>query len=86
MAARLIGDLHYELLAATSAAAGVHFQGLQQAGRFFQKSLNAQQRRRLVNLDIAFQVSRHITEPFAKQFVMDIVGAVGRRETIMTEA
>eukprot|EP00929_Paragymnodinium_shiwhaense_P015731 TRINITY_DN123831_c0_g1_i1.p1 TRINITY_DN123831_c0_g1~~TRINITY_DN123831_c0_g1_i1.p1 ORF type:complete len:152 (+),score=11.82 TRINITY_DN123831_c0_g1_i1:66-458(+) len=67
--------LHNELLQILSSSTNMHFAGLQQGSRHhrhFPSSL----RRRLCNLDICFNVMRHITAPFAAKMKSDIQAAL----------
>ena len=72
---RLIYELHNNLLRKMSEAAGIHFTGLQQAGRHFGSALSTSQRRRVANVDIAFNVLRHITAPYSAGFESEILAA-----------
>ena len=74
-AAFLIAQLHGELLRGLSKQADVHFQGLSQASRSF-AALSTRQRRRLRDLDSAFNFRRHITEPLAASFTDEILATI----------
>eukprot|EP00401_Gymnodinium_catenatum_P029062 CAMPEP_0117593232 /NCGR_PEP_ID=MMETSP0784-20121206/72518_1 /TAXON_ID=39447 /ORGANISM="" /LENGTH=442 /DNA_ID=CAMNT_0005395131 /DNA_START=50 /DNA_END=1376 /DNA_ORIENTATION=+ len=72
----LIPVLHGDLLRLLADRAGQHFVGLTQAARWHQHLLSSSQLRRLKNLDIAFQVTRHITLPYCNTFFDDIASTV----------
>eukprot|EP00929_Paragymnodinium_shiwhaense_P047488 TRINITY_DN24088_c0_g1_i1.p1 TRINITY_DN24088_c0_g1~~TRINITY_DN24088_c0_g1_i1.p1 ORF type:complete len:242 (+),score=36.35 TRINITY_DN24088_c0_g1_i1:80-805(+) len=61
-AACLIFELHGKLLRAVAAAANQHFEGLGQASRCKALKLSSRQRRKLTQIDAAFQIVRHITK------------------------
>ena len=71
-AASLLSNTHNEMLRMMASVAGVHFEGVAQATRYFKGSLTTRQRRRLLHLDSAFSLARHITQPLANSFVKEI--------------
>ena len=72
-AASIIAGLHAKTLRLLAQAAGRHFEGLAQASRDKALGLTSRQRRRLLNLDTAFNVSRHISAVSADLFFEELV-------------
>ena len=60
--------VHGRALRLTAAHSGIHFQGLSQASRYM-KGLSTSSRRRLMHIDIAFNLIRHITSPSCDKFI-----------------
>lgn len=50
------------------AAAGEHFQGLRHAEQHFRHSLPSTRRRRMITVDLAFPLIRHVSDESCKQF------------------
>ena len=71
---QLIADLHGDLLREISAFTCVHWQGLRQAARALRKRniIDGPQAKKLILLDGACNLSRHITVISANQFRMSI--------------
>ena len=69
----LVAELHGEVLRILALAAQRHFQGLGQATRWHRDKLSSSLRRRLLRLEAAYQVMRHITEPLVTE-LLDEVG------------
>ena len=73
--ASLIGHAHGRLLRLLSDRAGVHFQGLQQATRCFAyRSFPDKFKKKLVNIDMAFSVVRHIATVSVEEFLVAAEG------------
>mmetsp|Transcript_109809 Transcript_109809/g.309616 ORF Transcript_109809/g.309616 Transcript_109809/m.309616 type:complete len:333 (+) Transcript_109809:64-1062(+) len=70
----LVADLHGRLLRRLSAHSQVHFQGLHQAARHYRQKrvLDHSILRKLMHLDIAYNLMRHITEIRMQTFLSDI--------------
>ena len=60
---QLVNELHGKLLRQLSAQQDEHFQGLQQAARHLRQRrlVDAKTAKRLIELDAAFNINRHIT-------------------------
>ena len=71
---QLIADLHGDLLREMSAFTCVHWQGLGQAARALRKRniIDGTQAKKLILLDGAYNLSRHITVISSNQFRMSI--------------
>jgi len=67
-AAAIIADLHGKLLRMLADTTGNHFMGLSQAARCKQLHLSSKLRRWLVNIDIAFNMTRHISSVKSLEF------------------
>mmetsp|Transcript_39737 Transcript_39737/g.114672 ORF Transcript_39737/g.114672 Transcript_39737/m.114672 type:complete len:106 (-) Transcript_39737:302-619(-) len=81
MAAALVSDLHGQLLRAISRAADHHFQGLSQASRMRcdnQYVFDSGCRRKLQEIDHAFHVNEHNTEPSCRDFLLGVLGALAK--------
>ena len=63
-AALLLAGAHARILRALSSRANFHFQGLQQAVRHFRGALPPLVAKRLLNLEVAHNVCRHVTGPY----------------------
>ena len=63
-AALLLAEAHGQILRCMSCHSSRHFQGLQQATRFYKGILSPQICRRLLQLETAHNVCRHVTQPF----------------------
>ena len=72
--ATLLLAAHGTLLRLLAAEAGEHFQGLAVAAR--RSTLSAPLKRKLVNIDVAFNLLRHITEPSVDAFVAEVRDAL----------
>ena len=68
----LIASAHRQVLSTVCSATGCHYSGLQQAARILRPKLRSRTMRRMLHLDIAFAVARHITQASVKQLVCDI--------------
>ena len=75
MAVQLLSSLHGELVRELSLWSGCHSTGLQQAVRRCKHRLDAPTRKRLLNLEVALAVCRHITEPGC----LDLAASVRRQ-------
>ena len=71
----LILELHGRLLRTFAVEAGQHFQGLAQAARFLKRSgrISAATANKLLKLDFAFNLVRHITTISVCRFEEDLV-------------
>eukprot|EP00971_Amphidinium_carterae_P321047 6381757-Amphidinium_carterae.1 len=67
----LLNEAHNKILHLLVDAAGSHFQGLSRAARHV-KTLNSKQRRRILNLDIAYNLARHITSASIEDMISDL--------------
>ena len=76
----LICELHNLLLRELSKDAGMQFQGLQQAARFdrLKKRLGNNMAKKLANLDMAFNIMRHLTKPGVQEFACGIFSAISQ--------
>lgn len=72
MAEKLISELHSNLVRMLSDHCNHHFQGLSQASRCRLLPLTTQQRRRLAQIDTAYNITRHITSVRCRQMIDDI--------------
>ena len=72
--ASLVLKLHGEMLRATSHALGVHCEGLQQAARHARRRdiITNKFARNMINLDIAFNIVRHLTDPRAQELKQEL--------------
>ena len=79
----LVCELHNLLLRELSSEAGRQFQGLQQAARFYrcQKKLCNNMTKKLVNIDVAFNVMRHLTKPGLQEFANSVLLAISKGTT-----
>ena len=75
----IIMALHGRALRLTAAHSGVHVQGLSHASRFL-KGLSTTSRRRLIHIDIAYNLIRHITSPYANDFVQNLEQELSGRD------
>ena len=75
----LIMELHGRALRLTAAHSGVHVQGLSHASRFL-KGLSTTSRRRLIHIDIAYNLIRHITSPYANDFIQNLEQELSGRD------
>ena len=66
----LVGKLHGQVLRLMALHSGKHFAGVAQAARSL--PLAGRTKKRLQRLDAAFTVLRHITQPFADQFLKEV--------------
>ena len=66
----LVGKLHGQVLRLMALHSGKHFAGVAQAARSL--PLAGRTKKRLQRLDAAFTVLRHITQPFADQFLQEV--------------
>ena len=76
---------HHKVFQVISNSAGRHFEGLSVAARHLKHRLSSSQQRRLRNLDIACNLSRHITLPLIESFIAEMEAAVGKDE-LMTDS
>ena len=67
-----IAALHGLLLRELAAQAQRHFEGLAQAARFYKDILSPQQRKKLIRLDQAYNITRHYTQPRFDTFYQEI--------------
>ena len=69
------------MLRELSKDAGMQFQGLQQAARFYRlkKRLGNNMVKKLANLDVAFNIMRHLTKPGHQEFACGIFSLRSRR-------
>ena len=76
----LICELHNLLLRELSKDAGMQFQGLQQAARFYRlkKRLGLNRAKKLANFDVAFNIMRHLTKPGLQEFACGIFSAISQ--------
>jgi len=76
MAEALIGALHGRALRALAGALDVHVQGLQQGARLCRRRglLSNRLARKLLVIDHAFALSRHVTEQSVSQFLAELEG------------
>jgi hypothetical protein len=74
MAAALVSELHGAALRHMSAELGVHVQGLAQAARLARQAgwVSNSLAKKLIQLDTAYNVCRHITKPYAAQFLKEL--------------
>ena len=72
-ASALVFAVHGALLRHLAAASGVHYQGLQQAARHLRTAVPPQLVRRLMHLDAAYNVVRHITGPSCQALLAEVV-------------
>ena len=68
--------VHGRALRLTAAHCGIHFQGLSHASRCL-KELSTPSRRRLIHIDIAFNLIRHITSPSCDKFITGLEKELG---------
>jgi len=78
MAATLLMELHGDLLRALASHHGMHFQGLQQAARHARRFdlIGNGLAKKLIQLDVAFNMLRHVTLPLADQLRKEIAAAI----------
>lgn len=81
MAHELLAAAHNRVLQLLSEAAGSHFNGLAQAARFH-KALTTRQKRRIMNLDIAFNVTRHITRASLEDMLQDLSTSLVKEDPV----
>ena len=68
-------------------SAGCHFEGLAVASRHLKKQLSFSQQRRLQNLDIAYNLTQHITRPLMKALLKEVetaVSVVGAADVVLS--
>eukprot|EP00975_Prorocentrum_lima_P031645 6643341-Prorocentrum_lima.AAC.1 len=76
----LLADLHGDLLRLVAAETGMHFAGLQVAAAKLRGMLSPQLCKKLRQVDVAYNVSRHLTLPASNGLVALVaaeLGAVG---------
>ena len=71
MASLLVGEAYCSALRMLAAHHGVHYQGLSSASRQV-PGLSPSLRRRLQRLDAAYQIVRHITQPYVEKMLQEI--------------
>jgi NACalpha-BTF3-like transcription factor len=78
MASLLLLELHGRLLRELASSTGMHFQGLQQAGRWLHKSgmSTTTINRRLRDIDVAANIVRHITQVSCDSYFKEIISHV----------
>ena len=79
-----LAALHNELLHVLSEAAGVHLTGLQQGARLLRARLSTAQARRIRYADIAYNVTRHITEAYSTVFCSEVRAALAEESQDFT--
>jgi len=76
--ASLIGHTHGRLLRLLSNRTGVHFQGFLQAARCSAyRTFPSKVKKKLISIDIAFPIVRHITTVSVEEFVEAVEGLCG---------
>ena len=83
--AALVAACHSEALRKLASFHDRHFQGLAAASRY-KNVLPAALRKRLLRLDAAFQVNRHITAPYVRDLVDELSGALRLRSSGVAHA
>eukprot|EP00929_Paragymnodinium_shiwhaense_P092108 TRINITY_DN51997_c0_g1_i2.p1 TRINITY_DN51997_c0_g1~~TRINITY_DN51997_c0_g1_i2.p1 ORF type:complete len:386 (+),score=60.53 TRINITY_DN51997_c0_g1_i2:61-1158(+) len=70
----ILCDLHGQVLRGIADLTNVHFQGLAQAARALRqdKAISNKSAKKLAHLDIAYNLTRHITNAYADSFLGDI--------------
>merc|ERR1712242_240200 len=76
-ASLLVAQCHGDVLRSFSRHADRHFTGVQAVGHFFRRTLSARSRRRAVQLEICFNVLRHVTEAACANLLSDISAELG---------
>mmetsp|Transcript_113130 Transcript_113130/g.330676 ORF Transcript_113130/g.330676 Transcript_113130/m.330676 type:complete len:280 (-) Transcript_113130:312-1151(-) len=79
MAVELVRELHGNLIRSICRATGCHYQGLTVASRAKANGMyifSPATRRRLVEVDHAYHVCEHITEPSCRSFLSEVEAAV----------
>ena len=81
MAELLVYELHGALLRLTSQCAGYHFQGLSSAARHLKshRRIDARLAKKLIRIDDAFNVVRHITSVSLTSFVDELTKVLDRQ-------
>ena len=84
MASLLLLELHGRLLRERASSTGIHFQGLQQAARWPQKSGRGTTTisRRLRNIDVAANIVRHITQVSCDAYFNEIMSHVTQTDPV----
>ena len=79
----LLCELHGNLLRALALAAGQHFQGVSQASRFLKhrRRISPVIANKLLKIDFAFNLIRHITYISARSFETDVAAELRRTST-----
>ena len=80
MASLLLLEIHGRLLRDLASSTGIHFQGIQQAGRRLQKNGKSTTTisRRLRNIDIAANIVRHVTQVSCDTYFNEIISYVAQ--------
>ena len=78
-AVALVAAAHGRLLRLLSDGAGKHFQGVSQGMRFFGRQLSSRQMRFALNLEVAYNVTRHVTVTLLKEFEAEMSAAIADR-------
>ena len=83
MAELLVYELHGALLRLTSQCAGYHFQGLSSAARHLKshRRIDARLAKKLIRIDDAFNVVRHITSVSLTSFVDELTHVLDKKAT-----
>ena len=68
----MISALHNDLLRTLAGACDTHISGLRHGARLCRGKLSSQQVRRLHNLDVSYNVIRHLIDQFAHRFSQEI--------------
>jgi len=71
--AAMLIDLHGRLLRAMAERGGRHFQGLQQAVRHHRSSLTGRQQKRLLHVEVAYNMLRHVRRPLVNDFYEEVM-------------
>ena len=87
-AAALVASLHARLLRGIADEYGIHFQGLRAAAGHLRRAgiVTPRMAKRLTNVDIAFNIGRHITSISADAFFSEVLGEKRERALINQSA
>eukprot|EP00971_Amphidinium_carterae_P067197 1330281-Amphidinium_carterae.1 len=79
----IISQLHGALLRAAASHSGSHFQGLGQVARRRDLQLSTRIRRKLLAIDGAFNICRHITEISARDVYIEFLQELARDQGLV---